>query len=117
MWTIEFSAEAEHDFELIFEHLLQTYQDFGDDLDIALDRAEQRLLTIQSSSRDLAKTPFQGTLRSDILEGLRFVRHNKAIFWFVVNEDHQVIRILAVFFGGQDHLRHMLTRLLSGPIE
>lgn len=114
---IEFSAETERDFELIFEHLLQAYQDFGDDLDLALDRAEQRLLSIQPSVRDLAKTPFQGTLRPDIFEGLRFVRHNKAVFWFVVDEDRQVVRILAIFYGGQDHIRHMLTRMLSGPSE
>jgi plasmid stabilization system protein ParE len=113
VWTVEFAAAAEHDFELIFDHLLQSYQDFGDDFDIAYDRAAQRILAIQSSAQNLAKVPFQGTLRPDIFDGLRFVRHKKAVFWFVAHEDRKTVQILAIFYGGQDHIRHMLTRLLS----
>ncbi len=117
MWTVEFAAAAERDFELIFDHLLQSYQEFGDDFDTAFDRAEQRIEDIQSSASDLAKVPFQGTLRPDILPGLRFVRHDKAVFWFIAQEDREVAQILAVFFGSQDHVRHMLARLLSGSPE
>jgi len=113
VWTVEFAAAAEQDFELIFDHLLQTYQDFGDDLDVAFDRARQRILSIQSSAHDLARGPFQGTQRPDILDGLRFVRINKAVFWFVVNEERKIVQVLAVFFGGQDHIQHMLMRMLS----
>ena len=117
MWTVEFAAAAERDFELIFDYLVQAYQDFGDDIDLAFERAEQRLHTIQSSALDLAKVPYQGTLRPDIQESLRFVRHDKAVFWFMVHEDRQVVQVLAIFFGGRDHIRHMLTRLLSGSSE
>ncbi len=88
VWTVEFATAAEQDFELIFDHLLQTYQDFGDDLDVAFDRARQRILSIQSSASDLTKVPFQVTLRPDILDGLRFVRNNKAVFWFVTSHDY-----------------------------
>jgi len=38
---------------------------------------------------------------------------NRAIDWFDVNDEEQRVRILAVFFGGQDRVRHMLTRLLT----
>jgi hypothetical protein len=38
---------------------------------------------------------------------------DRAIYWFDVNEAEQRVRILAIFFGGQDHVRHMLTRLLT----
>lgn len=117
MWTVEFAVTAERDFELIFDHLLQSYQDFGDDFDTAFERAESRIAEIMSSARDLAKVPFQGTLRPDILIGLRFVRHNKAVFWFVADEDGELVQILAVFFGSQDHIRHMLARVLSGAAE
>ncbi|MGJ8573296.1 MAG: type II toxin-antitoxin system RelE/ParE family toxin [Hoeflea sp.] len=117
MWTVEFAAAAERDFELIFDHLVQSYRGFGDDLDISIDRAEQRIAAIQSAALDLARTPFQGTLRSDIIEGLRFVRHNSAVFWFVLNQDRKTVQILAVFFGGQDHIHHMLIRLLSNQPE
>lgn len=114
MWTVEFAAAAEHDLALIFDHLLNSYLDFGDDLETALDRAEDRILAIQSSALDLANAPFQGTLRPDILGDLRYVRHNKSVFWFVAEKNRKVVKVLAVFFGGQDHVRHMLARLLSG---
>ena len=117
MWTVEFAAAAERDFELIFDHLLKSYQDFGEDFDIAIDRVERRILSIQSTAHDLGKIPYQGTLRPDILDGLRFVRHNKAVYWFVVHEDRQKVQVLAIFYGGQDHIRHMLTRLLNDPPE
>lgn len=117
MWTVDFAAAAERDFELIFDHLLQSYQELGDDFDTAFERAERRIGGIQSCASDLAKIPFQGTLRPDILPGLRFVRYDKAVFWFVAQEDRQIVQILAVFFGSQDHIRHMLTRLLSGSPE
>lgn len=117
MWTVEFAAAAERDFELIFDHLLQSYQDFGDNFDIAIDRAEQRVLSIQSSAEGLAKVPHQGTLRPDILDGLRFVRHDKAVYWFVAHEDRKMVQVLAIFYGGQDHIRHMLSRLLGDQRE
>ena len=117
MWTVEYAAAAERDFELIFEHLVESYQEFGDNIETAFDRAERRIDDIQSSAKDLAKIPFQGTLRSDILPGIRFVRHDKAVFWFVVQEDREVVQVLAVFFGSQDHIRHMMARLLSATLE
>ncbi|KEO59990.1 type II toxin-antitoxin system RelE/ParE family toxin [Thioclava indica] len=114
VWSVEFAAATEQDFELIFEHLVQSYTDFGDDLETAMNRAEHRILTIQSLALELAKAPFQGTLRPDILDELRYVRHNKAVFWFIANEDRKAVQVLAVFYGGQDHIRHMLARLLAG---
>lgn len=117
MWAVEFAEAAERDFELIFDYLLKSYQEFGDDFDTAFDRAEQRIGAIHTSARDLAKIPFQGTLCPDILPNLRFVRRNKAVFWFVAKKDQEIVQILAVFFGSQDHTRHMLARLLSGLPE
>ncbi len=117
VWTVEFAVEAERDLDLIFDHLLETCQAFGDDIGTSFDRAERRLLEIRSSAPGLAKLSFQGTLRRDILEGLRFVRHDKAVFWFLLKEDRLVVQVLAVFFGGQDHTNHMLARLLSDHPE
>ena len=113
MWSLEFSVDAERDFELIFDHLVESYLEFGDDNDVALERAVQRIRDIQISANKLALLPKQGTLRPDILEGLRFVRIEKAVFWFVLDEGQKTVRVLAVFFGGQDHIRHMLVRLLD----
>ena len=117
MWTVEFAAAAERDFELIFNHILQSYQEFGDDIETAFNRAQRRIGDIQSSAINLAKMPFQGTLRPDILPGIRFVWHDKAVFWFVAQDDRKVVQVLAVFFGSQDHIRHMMARLLSASLK
>ena len=113
MWSLEFAADAERDFELIFDHLVESYLEFGEDRDVAFERAIKRIRGIQVSANKLTLAPKQGALRPDILEGLRFVRIEKAVFWFVLEEQRQVVRVLAVFFGAQDHIRHMLTRALA----
>lgn len=113
MWSLEFAADAERDFELIFDHLVESYLEFGEDSDVAFERAVERIRGIQVSANKLALAPKQGTLRPDILEGLRFVRLEKTVFWFVLDEDQKTVRVLAVFFGAQDHIRHMLTRLFT----
>ncbi|UAB91702.1 type II toxin-antitoxin system RelE/ParE family toxin (plasmid) [Ruegeria sp. SCSIO 43209] len=117
MWELEFSAEAEWDFELIFDHLARSYVDLGDDPDAALNRAADRIRGIRSSIDTLAKSPFIGTLRPDIRANLRFVRLEKTVIWFLPDEDRACVVVIALFFGAQDHIRHMLARLLSGPTE
>ena len=61
----------------------------------------------------LGEAPHQGTLRADLLPGLRSVTKDRAIFYFDIDDDRRTVRILAVFFGGQDHTRRMLMRLLG----
>jgi toxin ParE1/3/4 len=112
-YAIEFAAASERDFELIFDHLFSTYRGFGDSPDEALERAARRILALRADAARLTTFPIRGTSRTDILPGLRYVTVDKATYWFVVDESARRIRILAVFFGGQDHLRHMLVRLLS----
>ena len=104
MWSLEFSADAERDFELIFDHLVKSYLEFGEDSDVAFERAVERIRGIRISANKLALAPKQGTLRPDILESLRFVRLDKAVFWFVLDEGQKIVRVLAVFFGAQDHI-------------
>ena len=43
MWSLEFSADAERDFELIFDHLVESYLEFGEDNDVAFERAVERI--------------------------------------------------------------------------
>ena len=62
----------------------------------------------------LGRAPFQGTLWPDLLLDLRWVTKNRAILYFQVDEPAAVVRVLAVFFGGQDHRMRMLLRL-SNP--
>lgn len=112
-FAIEFSADAERDFELIFDHLFESYIGFGEGVEEALDHAARRVMDIRKATDRLASFPVRGTARDDILPGIRFVTIARAIYWFDVDEAARVVRILAVFFGGQDHVRHMLVRLLG----
>lgn len=111
-FAIEFSAESEHDFELIFDHLFESYISFGESAEVALEHAARRILEIRQAADRLATFPIRGTLRNDVLPGVRHLTIDRAVYWFDVDEAAQKVRILAIFFGGQDHIRHMLVRLL-----
>ncbi|UUP18831.1 type II toxin-antitoxin system RelE/ParE family toxin [Nitratireductor thuwali] len=112
-YKVTFSSDAERDFGLIFEFLLESYIDFGEALASAIDRAEERVQAIRADIEDLAKAPHRGSLHEEILPGLRHLTLGRAVVWFDIVEKKNDVRVLAVFFGGQDHLRHMLARLLA----
>lgn len=111
-FAIEFSAESERDFELIFEHLRTSYIGIGETPADAFEHAARRVLGLRNAADRLAEFPMRGTAHDDILRGLRHLTIDRAIFWFDVDHTAKRVRILAVFFGGQDHVRHMLLRLL-----
>jgi len=112
-FAIEFSADAERDFDLIFDHLFESYVAFGEGTEEALDHAARRVMAIRKAADRLASFPLRGTTRDDILPGIRFLAIARATCWFDVDQAAHKVRILAVFFGGQDHTRHMLVRLLG----
>ena len=56
-FRLEFSAEAERDFGLIFDHLLRSYLEFGESSESALDHAEARM----AETRVAANTPAEPT--------------------------------------------------------
>ena len=112
-FRIEFSAEAERDFALIFDHLFESCRGFGESVETSLDHCEDRIHEIRQEADRLCAAPFRGERHDDLLPGLRHLTIDRAIYWFEVNEAEQRVRILAIFFGGQDHVRHMLTRLLT----
>jgi plasmid stabilization system protein ParE len=114
-WKAEFSVEAEHDFELIFDHLFDVYISLGETRAAAFERAVARVQQIRAQGDRIARTPHRGTLRDGIAPGLRNVTIDRAVFWFELDQHTETIRILAVFFGGQDHVRHMMARLLDRP--
>ena len=113
-YHLEFSADAARDFELIFEHLLRSYLEFGERLDSAVDHAGMRISEVRAAAAQILTAPHRGERHDDILPGLRHLSIGRAIYWFDVDEESQAVRILAVFFGGQDHVRHMIRRLLQG---
>ncbi|NIY75772.1 type II toxin-antitoxin system RelE/ParE family toxin [Thalassospira sp. HF15] len=112
-YEVIYSADAERDFELIFDFLFKSYVEFGEASDSAALHAQQRLLDIHDDIEKLGNAPYCGTLHDAIASGLRHVTLGRAIVWFDINEDERTVRILAIFFGGQDHVRHMLARLLQ----
>ena len=112
-FRLEFSVEAERDFELIFDHLLQSYLGFGESPESAFDHAEARMLEIRVAAERILTAPHRGERHDDLLPGLRHLAIGQAIYWFDVDDERQTARVLAVFFGGQDHVRHMLARLLE----
>jgi plasmid stabilization system protein ParE len=105
------SRDSIKDLELVFDHLVETYISLGDSTADAVDRAVKRIRAIAADMETISKAPYQGTLHDRFANGLRSVTKNRAVFYFDIDEDAEVIRILAVFFGGQDHQRHMLKRL------
>ena len=111
-FRIEFSDDAERDFGLIFDHLLRSYLNFGESLPSAFERAGARVLEIRAAAERIAIAPYRGERHDDILSGLRHLAIDRGIYWFDVDDANQVVRVLAVLFGGQDHVRHMMARLL-----
>ena len=113
-WTVERSAEADSDIELIFDSLFQAAMDFGEPAEQAFERAARRIRAIDDAIFSLAVAPHQGTPDAHLLPGLRHVSKERAIIYFDADEGAKILRVLAVFFGGQDHQRRMLIRLLGG---
>ena len=112
-FRLELSAEAERDFGLIFDHLLRTYLDFGESLESAVNHAETRVREIRVAAERILAAPYRGERHDDIRPGLRHVTIERAIYWFYVDEARRTVRVVGVFIGGQDHVRHMLVRLLE----
>ena len=112
-FRLEFSVEAERDFGLIFDHLLQSYLGFGESLESAFNHAEVRTLEVRAAAERILTAPHRGERHDDLLPGLRHLAIGRAIYWFDVDDERQTVRVLAVFFGGQDHVRHMLARVLE----
>lgn len=107
------SAACDADIEIIFDHLFQSYRDLGDPLQDALNRAAARVRGIEDALATLGDLPFQGTLAPQIMDGLRHVTRDKAVFYFISDEVRGEVRVLGVFFGGQDHRRHILRRIME----
>jgi plasmid stabilization system protein ParE len=105
------SRDSLKDLNLIFDHLVDTYISLGDAPADAVNRAADRIRVIRADMNAIANPPYQGTLLNHMAAGLRCVAKNNAAFYFDVEGSAQVVRILAIFFGGQDHRRHMLKRL------
>ncbi|MCY3983574.1 MAG: type II toxin-antitoxin system RelE/ParE family toxin [Roseovarius sp.] len=107
------SLSCDTDLEIIFDQLFDAYCDLGDSVDEALARATERIRGIEDALEGLGNVPFQGTLEPQVMAGLRHVTKDSAVFHFLVDEAAHEVRVLGVFFGGQDHRRHILKRIVD----
>ncbi len=114
VWTLEYSEDAERDFELIFDHLFDAYVELGEAPDEAVEPSAERIRKLRVEIDRLVDTPYIGALRPDIHPRIRFLRRDKAAIWFLPVERSRAIVVAAIFYGAQDHIRNMLARMLAG---
>lgn len=107
------SLDSDRDLRLILRHLIDSYVNLGDALPDAIERASARARMIETEIDTIALSPHQGTLLPHLRPGLRSVTKNRAVIYFNVDDSARRVRILAIFFGGQDHRQHILKRLRS----
>jgi len=112
-WRLEFATAAEADFALIFDHLFESYLEFGESRAEAFDHAVARVFQIRADAERILAAPHRGARQDDILLGARNVTIGKASYWFRVDDTERIVTVLAVFFGAQDQRRRMLVRLLE----
>lgn len=105
------SRGCERDLELIFDHLFDAFVDLGDAPPEAFERAAARVRAIEGELARLGNVPMQGTLVPRVMPGLRHVTKDKATFYFIADDPTRTVRVLAVFFSGQDHAARILSRL------
>ena len=116
-WTVVFAEDAINDLVLITEYLTQAYCSFGEPLAEANRHAQLRIESIIAKAERLAIAPLRGESRDDLLPGLRHLALDRAVYWFRPRAEQRDIQVLAVFFGGQDHQRRMLVRLLQNSTQ
>ena len=111
-WRTEIRPSAQKDLQSIYRYLAATHQEaFGHDHRSAQDLARRRIVAIRDNIPRIAIAPHRG---ARVSHGERTYRHltiDRAVYWFTLDEDRRVVSVEGVFFGGQDHLGRMLTRL------
>ncbi len=110
-YKVSRAAGIVRDLELIEDHLVRAYQDFGEEPGSATARAGARIDDALAYMRTFATSPHRGTEHKTIRPGIRTVTHKNFVFYFEIDEASSEVRILATFFGGVDHRRQIMDRL------
>lgn len=113
IWRIEVSDLALDDIDRIEDFLFEAATNRGERASRAALSARKRITSIIAAATALTRAPYQGTRCPDLGPQIRRATKDRAIFYFDLNEEAQVIRLLAIFWGGQDHDARILARLLS----
>ena len=112
-WTLDAVPSVQRDLVAISRFIRQSAIATGEPYDRAIAMADKRLEKITAAATALTRAPYQGTRCPDLGPQIRRATKDRAIFYFDLNEEAQVIRLLAIFWGGQDHDARILARLLS----
>lgn len=112
-WRLEFSDHALADFEIIFDHLHESYTSFGEPPPEAFEHAQTRVLQLRADADRILVAPHRGQQHNEIFAGSRNLTIGQASYWFVVDDHSKVVTVLAVFFGGQEQRQRMLLRMLN----
>jgi len=110
-YRVRRAADVTGDLDLIEEHLVNTYEDFGDNPESAVERAAVRIDDALLYMRTFVTHPHQGTEHAKIRPGIRTVTNKNFICYFEVDDLSSEVRILAIFFGGIDHRQQIMDRL------
>ncbi len=110
-YTVRRAADVTRDLDLIEEHLVKSYEEFGDGLQSAVERAAARIDEALVYMRTFVTYPHRGTEHAKIRPGIRTVTNKNFIFYFEVDDLSSEVKILAIFFGGIDHRQQMMDRL------
>ena len=103
-YKLIFASSVQNDFERIAEHLFRNYVFFGETPASAVNHVEQRISELRDFTNSLQDTPHQGTCRNDLRKGLRMLPDQRnAAFAFEVDDQNQTVKILRIFFGGEDY--------------
>lgn len=80
-----------------------------------VDVAHRKLTEIEQTITDLAHLPHRGSIRDDIVPGLRAVSSaRKAVIAFTVDDTAAEVLIHAVTYGGADWVGRTRSRTLPG---
>ncbi len=108
-YNVQLSEESEVDLDRIFDHLLRP-------MFIWANRSKKPLNTLRSACGRFGpiSSPSDGPLIKERFPSNRAgpaARHkNRGIIYFDIDDFTQSVRVIAVFFGGQDHDNHILKR-------
>lgn len=112
-WTLDAVPGVRRDLVSIARFIRQSALAKGEPPIRAITMADRRLEKIMAAATALTRAPYQGTRCPELGQNTRRVTKDRAIFYYDLIEDRQVIRLLAIFFGGQDHDARILARLLT----
>ena len=93
-YRVTVTAEAKTDLRRIKAHIVRTSG--------LVESAERIIRELAARLRDLEALPHQGTQRDDIRTALRLLPHHKAVVAFEIEERSNCVRILRLFYGGED---------------